>query len=98
MPIVAWYMLSNESYMNRVIRDVLPTVVSCQLRLFGFWVSVLFLVRVPLCSPKKTNLWTNELVWAPLRAQSLQQTQDILELLERVVVGSPCLRHDAGLY
>jgi hypothetical protein len=26
MPIVAWYMLSNESYMNRVIRDVFPTV------------------------------------------------------------------------
>lgn len=25
MPIVAWYMLSNESYMKRVIRDVLPT-------------------------------------------------------------------------
>jgi hypothetical protein len=27
MPIVAWYILSKESYMNRVIRDVLPTVV-----------------------------------------------------------------------
>jgi len=26
MPIVAWYMLSNESYMKRVMRDVLPTV------------------------------------------------------------------------
>lgn len=26
MPIVAWYMLSNESYMKRVISDVLPTV------------------------------------------------------------------------
>jgi hypothetical protein len=26
MPIVAWYVLSNESYMNRVINDVLPTV------------------------------------------------------------------------
>lgn len=26
MPMVAWYMLSNESYMNRVMRDVLPTV------------------------------------------------------------------------
>lgn len=26
IPIVAWYMLSNESYMNRVIKDVLPTV------------------------------------------------------------------------
>ena len=26
MPMVAWYMLSNESYMKRVISDVLPTV------------------------------------------------------------------------
>lgn len=28
MPMVAWYMLSKESYMKRVIRDVLPTVVA----------------------------------------------------------------------
>lgn len=27
MPMVAWYMLSNESYMKRVINDVLPTVI-----------------------------------------------------------------------
>jgi hypothetical protein len=26
MPMVAWYVLSNESYMKRVMRDVLPTV------------------------------------------------------------------------
>lgn len=26
MPMVAWYMLSKESYMKRVMRDVLPTV------------------------------------------------------------------------
>lgn len=26
MPMVAWYMLSNESYMKRVMRDVLPTI------------------------------------------------------------------------
>lgn len=25
MPIVAWYMLSKESYMKRVMREVLPT-------------------------------------------------------------------------
>lgn len=25
MPMVAWYMLSKESYMKRVINDVLPT-------------------------------------------------------------------------
>jgi len=28
MPIVAWYMLSNESYIKRVIREVLPTLCS----------------------------------------------------------------------
>lgn len=27
MPMVAWYMLSNESYIKRVINDVLPTVI-----------------------------------------------------------------------
>lgn len=26
MPMVAWYMLSNESYIKRVMSDVLPTV------------------------------------------------------------------------
>ena len=26
MPIVAWYVVSKESYINRVINDVLPTV------------------------------------------------------------------------
>lgn len=31
MPIVAWYMLSKESYMNRVIKEVLPTVTSIML-------------------------------------------------------------------
>lgn len=30
MPMVAWYVLSNESYMKRVIRDVLPTVSQCR--------------------------------------------------------------------
>lgn len=36
MPMVAWYMLSKESYMNRVIRDVLPTVVA-RVVSRGFW-------------------------------------------------------------
>ena len=26
MPMVAWYILSKESYMKRVIKDVLPTI------------------------------------------------------------------------
>jgi hypothetical protein len=28
IPIVAWYVLSNESYINLVIRDVFPTLCS----------------------------------------------------------------------
>lgn len=28
MPMVAWYMLSKESYIKRVIKDVLPTLCS----------------------------------------------------------------------
>lgn len=38
MPIVAWYMLSKESYMNRVIKDVFPTAHDRQhsLPLFAF--------------------------------------------------------------
>ena len=30
IPMVAWYVLSNESYMNLVIRDVFPTARPCQ--------------------------------------------------------------------
>ena len=30
IPMVAWYMLSKESYMKRVIREVLPTFRFCQ--------------------------------------------------------------------
>jgi len=32
IPMVAWYMLSNESYMNRVIKDVLPTTKDVRVR------------------------------------------------------------------
>ncbi len=38
MPMVAWYMLSKESYMKRVIRDVLPTVMMSE-RLVEAWKS-----------------------------------------------------------
>ena len=55
MPMVAWYMLSKESYMKRVIREVLPTV--------GFGISCwcvqpegLDHQDIPLCSPKNTSL------------------------------------------
>lgn len=35
MPMVAWYMLSKESYMKRVIRDVLPTVMMSERLVWG---------------------------------------------------------------
>ena len=59
MPIVAWYMLSNESYINRVMRDVLPTSDLIQQRLNRRSMAT-DLENVPLCSPRKTNL-RNEL-------------------------------------
>lgn len=34
IPIVAWYVLSNESYMNRVIKEVFPTVIIIRIILF----------------------------------------------------------------
>jgi hypothetical protein len=63
MPIVAWYVLSNESYMKRVIKEVLPTVfvVRIAIRASVFlheihgWHLRLGIV-IPLCSPKKTSL------------------------------------------
>lgn len=35
MPIVAWYVLSNESYMKRVIKEVLPTAASVSFPVLG---------------------------------------------------------------
>jgi hypothetical protein len=60
MPMVAWYVLSNESYMKRVMSDVLPTVAVNQR-----WQSLAGMSAtlpskegwcLPLCSPRKTNL------------------------------------------
>lgn len=53
MPIVAWYMLSKESYMNLVINEVLPTDELRQPTSEG-WPDRE--VDIPLCSPKNTNL------------------------------------------
>ena len=59
MPIVAWYMLSNESYIKRVMSEVLPTV--------GKMVSISVhgsrnrsSCRIPLCSPRKTSLYSGQ--------------------------------------
>ena len=58
MPIVAWYMLSNESYIKRVMSEVLPTgnrsgqyLGSCK---------ALGSCRIPLCSPRKTSLYSGQ--------------------------------------
>jgi hypothetical protein len=60
MPMVAWYVLSNESYMKRVMRDVLPTVAVNQRwqSLAGMFATLFSKERwcLPLCSPRKTNL------------------------------------------
>jgi hypothetical protein len=55
MPMVAWYVLSNESYMKRVIKDVLPTAQSHQYFRLEL-VSLVKVNRIPLCSPKNTSL------------------------------------------
>ena len=56
IPMVAWYMLSKESYMNRVIRDVLPTAIYQRIALW-IMVSTRIYMFIPLCSPKKTSLY-----------------------------------------
>lgn len=88
MPIVAWYMLSKESYMNRVIKDVLPTVATCQSKIDRLLrIGQVTELRVPLCSPKKTSLQPNTLARQSFTNRPGHTTQNnILELLERVVV------------
>lgn len=53
---VAWYMLSNESYMNLVMRDVFPTVAKKCLSVAASACWRLGTYAIPLCSPKNTNL------------------------------------------
>jgi hypothetical protein len=54
MPIVAWYVLSKESYMNRVIKDVLPTVAAISPYVSDS--SNRGHMCIPLCSPRNTSL------------------------------------------
>jgi hypothetical protein len=54
MPMVAWYVLSNVSYIKRVIKEVLPT--RCRDRLVYCLIEVGSGYRIPLCSPRNTNL------------------------------------------
>lgn len=64
MPMVAWYMLSKESYMKRVIREVLPTLVRMCLGQLSATSSRDRRAQrqpqgkegLPLCSPKNTSL------------------------------------------
>lgn len=64
---VAWYVLSNESYMNRVINDVLPTTID-----------VRALVLVPFVDPSAwANVWLDEKL-TTLFAQEYQPTYSSL--------------------
>lgn len=86
MPIVAWYMLSNESYMNRVMREVLPTArrgvsYDCHDKAF-------VVIDVPLCSPKNTSLKNHCQI-----NHTARHRERILEFLQGVVIRAPCLRH-----
>jgi hypothetical protein len=65
IPMVAWYVLSKESYMNRVIREVFPTGTIVRYHDSSYLllplIGVVLVARVedniPLCSPKNTNLY-----------------------------------------
>jgi hypothetical protein len=96
MPIVAWYMLSKESYMNLVISDVFPT--GAHARQFsnvslrsstsveGVWVRTALLAeehqpRSPVLANSPTNA---------------RKTLNLLEFLQGIIVGSARLSHDCG--
>ena len=77
MPIVAWYMLSKESYMKRVIREVFPTAIFCQR-------------HVPIRSQgaQHTTLFAEEhqpIEWL-VYAIPILIREHKLELLQRVIV------------
>lgn len=75
IPMVAWYMLSNESYMKRVINEVLPTVArQICVRLCWGWYEY-----IPLCSPRKTSLSK-----VSQTSRYCQNPKAILELLQGV--------------
>jgi hypothetical protein len=65
MPIVAWYMLSKESYIKRVIRDVFPTAYPYQHLQTGFALTSC----IPLCSPRKTNLYNHQYTLPRIRGR-----------------------------
>lgn len=79
MPIVAWYMLSKESYMKRVMREVLPTVID---QYDG--------LKLPVYLPAwRTTLFAKE--YKSVRVVSNESRSllhnCLLELLQRVRVG-----------
>lgn len=91
MPIVAWYVVSNESYMNRVIRDVLPTVEP---------------VRNARCSKKVKagipyhfvhrgrRVYESKPISIGLTTAGHDKASDLLELLQRVRIRTHAsLRH-----
>lgn len=59
---------------------------------FRLWV---VRVSIPLCSPKNTSLWNTWLATSCCIPRAPKSTSNILEFLQRVVVGPArsCLRH-----
>lgn len=94
IPIVAWYMLSNESYMNLVISEVLPTVehrVSNEndaIRWSGKpWHTALFSQKhQPVVDHVPSAI-------GPHTPTIDHRVWHLLEFLQGVVVGPSCLRH-----
>jgi hypothetical protein len=79
MPMVAWYVLSKESYMKRVIRDVLPTVSPSAWHHSCAGLSPQ--EDIPLCSPRNTSL--RSLATTP---HGVPAPANSLELLQRIRV------------
>jgi len=96
-------MLSKESYIKRVMRDVFPTVVSHLGQPFHLPLPAPPPVAIPkwrggcipLCSPRNTSLGEQVSIhrcWARPAAAARQGACAVLEFLERVVERTSCPR------
>ena len=90
MPMVAWYMLSNESYMNRVIKDVLPTTKQCSGQIVAqrecfIAVGWILYMHTALLSQKDKPV---AILFSKAVQHELRICRAVLELLEWVGVGT----------
>ena len=84
IPIVAWYVLSNESYMNLVIRDVFPTARPCQKPLSKEHLSKLSRKHTTLFSQKHQPIIR---LATCLNQYKPQRIKNVLKFLQRVRIG-----------